>query len=291
MNGGAPHDDAHDRWLVSYADFMTLLFALFVVMYAATRAGDNEIAEVVTTLRSTFELDEAGLAAPGTTEEALTTAVAAEHDPQATTAERAQASIDSAVQALEERFAGLDGIELPEVSVDENWIEINVSSSVLFDAGAVTLSDEAQTIVADVAGFLAPFPNPVVVEGYTDSLPSTSARFPSNWELSAFRASLVARVLEANGISGKRLSAVGYGENHPKETNATPEGRDANRRVNIVVARHADASPRTPYGSSFVHVRRDAPPSLDNVVERRTADGGLLFTAEPDGTPEDGTNP
>src|SRR5690606_22309077 len=125
---------------------------------------------------------------------------------------------------------------------------------------------------------------PVTVEGYTDNTPIDSARFPSNWELSAARASRVVRFFEAQGVERERLSAVGYGENHALETNATPDARARNRRVVVVVARKGNL-PRNLNAagadSAFAYVRRQQPAGLDESVKQvRTESGGLLFTNE-----------
>ena len=146
------------------------------------------------------------------------------------------------------------------------------------------MSIEAQGLLAATTDFLLEFDNPVTIEGYSDNVQIQSARYASNWEVSTARAASVARFLVSNGVDRKRLSAVGYGENHPLETNATPEGRAENRRVVIVVARHGN-QPRNlnanAAASAFAFIRHDEPQQLDESVRQaRTESGGLIFTAD-----------
>ncbi len=287
-----PLEEARDdRWLVSYADFVTLLFALFVVMYAVARTSHLELSTVSSSLSALFaaqprslepvQVGDPLLAASPHVIDLSPAPGYADPDPGDTT-------IEPAVARLVERFAGLEGLEAPAVAADHDWLEISLSAELLFDAGSGRLSERAVQVLDEVAVFLGEFDNPVTVEGYTDNVPVRSGVFPSNWELSAYRASRVARFLEARGIDRSRISAVGYGENHPVETNATPEGRASNRRVNIVVARRGNIGRnRNARGqqSAFAHVRHAEPATLgDGVKEVRTPEGGLLFTRQ---APED----
>ena len=120
-------------------------------------------------------------------------------------------------------------------------------------------------------------------------MPSESALYPSNWEVSSARASAVARYFVSQGIRAERISAVGYGENFPLATNATPDGRAANRRVVIVLARRMDASRNlnaNPGASAFTFARSTAAQEIDDdVVQVRKPDGGLLFSNEPGAVP------
>ena len=123
---------------------------------------------------------------------------------------------------------------------DRLWIEIELSSSLLFPSGDALPNDQAFQLIDKVAGILAPFDNPVHVEGFTDNLPISTDKFPTNWELSAARAGSVVRMLAAQGVNPSRLAAVGYGEFQPVADNATAEGRARNRRVVLVVSRNLD---------------------------------------------------
>ncbi|HLI18286.1 MAG TPA: flagellar motor protein MotD [Rhodanobacteraceae bacterium] len=115
------------------------------------------------------------------------------------------------------------------------WLEIEIRTDVLFPSGVAKLTGPARTVLEGVAGVLARFPNPIRIEGYTDNRPIDTWKFPSNWELSAARAGSVARLLAGHGVDPDRMGIFGWGEYHPVASNATPEGRNENRRIAIVV--------------------------------------------------------
>ncbi|MEN0106066.1 MAG: OmpA family protein, partial [Pseudomonas sp.] len=123
---------------------------------------------------------------------------------------------------------------------NELWIEIELNSSLLFPSGDAIPNDTAFTIIEKVAKILAPYENPIHVEGFTDNLPIKTAQFPTNWELSTARAASIVRMMAMDGVDAGRLAAVGYGEFQPIADNATAEGRARNRRVVLVVSRNLD---------------------------------------------------
>jgi chemotaxis protein MotB len=116
-----------------------------------------------------------------------------------------------------------------------NWLEIEIRTDILFPSGVARLSRPADAVLSSLAGILAPFGNPLRIEGYTDDKPINTAIYPSNWELSAARAASVARLFSENGISPERLGIIGWGQFRPAADNATVEGRNRNRRVLVVV--------------------------------------------------------
>jgi chemotaxis protein MotB len=115
------------------------------------------------------------------------------------------------------------------------WIEVEMRTDILFPSGSARLADHAVDIIERLGGVLAPFPNPIRVEGHTDNKPIKTALFYSNWELSAARAGSVVRVLATHGVSPDRLAVIGYGEQRPMKANDTEDGRNANRRVVVVI--------------------------------------------------------
>jgi len=123
---------------------------------------------------------------------------------------------------------------------NEMWIEIELSSSLLFPSGDAIPNNQAFSIIEKVAKILAPYQNPVKVEGFTDNLPIQTAQYPTNWELSSARASSIVRMLAMDGVDPSRLAAVGYGEFQPIADNASAEGRARNRRVVLVISRNLD---------------------------------------------------
>ncbi|MCZ6855118.1 MAG: OmpA family protein, partial [Gammaproteobacteria bacterium] len=191
--------------------------------------------------------------------------------------------IQPSVQKIEEHLAGFIDDDLVRIRENNDWLEVAVQASLLFTTSSTELSSEARSVLKATAQYLLEFDNPVTIEGYSDNVHVQSGRYSSNWELSSARAASVARFLVSAGIDRKRLAAVGYGENHPFKTNATPEGRAENRRVVIVVARQGN-QPRNlnakGTASAFAFIRHDEPLKLDKSIRQsRTESGGLIFTA------------
>jgi chemotaxis protein MotB len=117
----------------------------------------------------------------------------------------------------------------------EFWIEVEIKTDILFPSGSAHLAPYAVDVIQRLGGALAPFPNPIRVEGHTDNKPISTAAFYSNWELSAARAGSVVRVLQARGVGPERLAVIGYGEQRPVQSNDTEQGRNSNRRVVVVI--------------------------------------------------------
>lgn len=223
----------HDRWLISYADFVTLLFAFFVVMYAISAVNENKYKEFSQSLEKAFiekkrEAHELGqaLANPGQMANPADTAVnwAAE-----------SRQMQYASEQLSTVLEGLISENLVSVKKSQYWIELRMNSELLFLSGSAELAKTSLPVLKKVAEVLKPLPNQVNVEGHTDNLPIDTVKFPSNWELSSSRATTVVREFINNGIAAPRLSAIGYGEFHPIADNRTEEGRFKNRRVVLVI--------------------------------------------------------
>src|SRR6185312_13778272 len=117
----------------------------------------------------------------------------------------------------------------------EFWIEVEIKTDILFPSGSAQLAPYAVDVIQRLGGALAPFPNPIRVEGHTDNVPIKTIAFYSNWELSAARAGSVVRVLSKGGVNPNRLAVIGFGEQRPVQSNDTPQGRNANRRVVVVI--------------------------------------------------------
>lgn len=141
---------------------------------------------------------------------------------------------------MRDAFGDLIAAQQLTVRGNELWIEIELNSSLLFPSGDAVPNEAAFILINKVAKILAPYENPVHVEGFTDNLPINTSQFPSNWELSAARAASIVRMLAMDGVKESRLAAVGYGEFQPVADNATAEGRARNRRVVLVVSRNLD---------------------------------------------------
>jgi chemotaxis protein MotB len=130
-----------------------------------------------------------------------------------------------------------------------NWLEIEIRTDILFPSGVATLSPSANQVLTSLGDILAPFANPLRVEGYTDDVPIDTAVYPSNWELSAARAASVARLFAEHGVDPERLGIVGWGQYRPAADNTNEDGRNKNRRV-LVVVLSDKAGPRRFYTNS-----------------------------------------
>ncbi len=247
----------HERWLVSYADFITLLFAFFVVMYSISSINEGKYKILSDSLTGVFNQPDraikpipVGELRPRTIEPAHTQVD--DESPQSSSD-----SLVSIASSIREAFGELIQTEQLRVSGNELWIEIELSSSLLFTSGDAIPNGAAFDIIEKVAKILAPYENPIHVEGFTDNLPIQTAQFPTNWELSTARAATIVRMLTLDGVSPGRLAAVGYGEFQPVADNATAEGRGRNRRVVLVISRNLDVR-RSVSGVGSGNARPDA---------------------------------
>ncbi|MDP3815841.1 flagellar motor protein MotD [Pseudomonas sp.] len=246
----------HERWLVSYADFITLLFAFFVVMYSISSINEGKYKILSDSLTGVFNQPDrtikpipVGEQKPRTSEPDRPVA---EEEPK-----QAADSLVSIASSIREAFGELIQTEQLRVSGNELWIEIELSSSLLFTSGDAIPNAAAFDIIEKVAKILAPYENPIHVEGFTDNLPIQTAQFPTNWELSTARAASIVRMLAMDGVSPGRLAAVGYGEFQPVADNASAEGRGRNRRVVLVISRNLDVR-RSVSGVGSAHAKPDA---------------------------------
>ena len=262
-----------DRWMVSYADFITLLFAFFVVMYAISSVNDEKYRVLSATLSEAFAID---LASPDLIQIGEPTLTASPHvvDLPDSTAladqEYGDTYVVDPVDAAESLLGGFASEEGVSIESDNDWLELNLDASVLFQPGKANLSGAAIDLLAETLALLKRSNTPLTIEGYTDNVPSESVAYPSNWEMSAARASAVARYFVEQGVRAERVAAVGYGENHPIATNATAQGRAANRRVVIVLATRTDISRNLNTKSHAVSLVRAASPPQEEPLQQET---------------------
>ncbi len=242
----AEEPENHERWLVSYADFITLLFAFFVVMYSISSVNEGKYKVVSQALLGVFNDPERSMRPiPIGDERPLTVRPA---QPLVKDSEQSDAGLTAASNdplktiADEVRDAFGDLIKGDQMTIrgNELWIEIELNSSLLFGSGDAMPSDNAFAIIDKVAAILKPFANPVHVEGFTDNQPIRTAQYPTNWELSSARAASIVRLLAMGCVNPGRMASVGYGEYQPVTGNDTPEGRARNRRVVLVISRNLE---------------------------------------------------
>lgn len=251
----------HERWLVSYADFMTLLFAFFVVMYAISSVNEGKYKTLSHSLMAAFHT-------PSRTIEPVQVGVLArtrEQNPMAfdtvprnmplpeqliskndlESLDLEPSESDSPLERISKRIVEemrpLIEADLITIRKTSLWLEVELSTTILFDSGSVSLVVQAKEVLEQLADILQPFPNPIRVEGFTDTVPINTPQFASNWELSAARAARVVRLFEQEGVEPVRMAAVGFGEHRSTGDNDTPEGRSRNRRVSLVILAGQDS--------------------------------------------------
>jgi chemotaxis protein MotB len=230
----------HERWLVSYADFITLLFAFFVVMYAISTLNEGKYRVLSDALLQAFRHDR--VVTPQTTGMAPINRTTATPMPQPLRTrvvdplrrEQERRLLDLASK-IKEALAPLVKTGQVRLTQLPKGIAVEINASVLFAPAQAALQPESIDALQAVAQVLTTTTDPVQVEGHTDNIPIASAQFPSNWELASARASSVVRLFVASGVSPARLTATGYADNRPVESNETPEGRARNRRVTLLI--------------------------------------------------------
>ncbi len=231
--------DNHERWMVSYADFITLLFAFFVVMYGISSVNEGKYKDFSVSMSQVFGQN--GAAADGSPirlseEEAYFKALVERRNARLAEKQRKQ---NERLQRLGERLNGKLGGFVDKgamsISQSERGVTLDINASMLFQQGDATVQPAAVGTLIDVAKILVDEELPIEVEGYTDSLPISTPQFPSNWELSSARASSVVRLFIENGIAAGRLNAIGHADNVPVAPNDSAEGRAKNRRITVTV--------------------------------------------------------
>lgn len=234
---------SRDRWLVSYADFITLLFAFFATLYAISSVDSQKLSTVAHALQIAFDDSAKGRSLASGQGLLPENGVLVAGQPERSSAEvQARVSSELAAELASERL---------ELIVDRRGVTLSIPEAGTFAIGRDELSETAQQLVARVANTLDGFSNSVRVEGHTDDVPIHNVRFASNWDLSAARASRVVEFLIGRGIGPERLSATGFAEFHPRAPNTSPENRASNRRIDLVIlnaATHSAEEP-TPTGS------------------------------------------
>ncbi|HEY8102348.1 MAG TPA: flagellar motor protein MotD [Burkholderiaceae bacterium] len=230
----------HERWLVSYADFITLLFAFFVVMYAISSLNEGKYRVLSNALGTAFGKAQA-IVRP-TIESSIRAAVpaivpkqTAQQKENSELLNREKDKLTGVARDILKALAPLVNQGKVRVTQSSRGISVEINASVLFAPGEAKLTSESGQALNAVAAILKDDPHVIQVEGHTDSIPINTSVFPSNWELSSVRASSVVRLFIADGIPEARLTAVGHGPKFPVASNDTPEGRQRNRRVEVMI--------------------------------------------------------
>jgi chemotaxis protein MotB len=230
----------HERWLVSYADFITLLFAFFVVMYAISSVNEGKYKVLSNSLSNAFTNT---TAQPGGQPIAVIQGappipprpIAKPDklpDQKKVEQRKKMKNIASEIMDALQPLVAQGKVRLLETS---RGVTIEINDSILFQPGQAKLQAASINAMLAIAQVLAASDFPITIEGHTDNIPIATPQFPSNWELSAMRATTVLRLFNDGGVGAERLTAIGYGETRPVETNTTVEGRARNRRVSILI--------------------------------------------------------
>ena len=238
----ANSNDYINRWVISYADFVTMLLALFMVMFATSHMGATKIKDVNKSIQKVF-----------TNQSVIQNTKEINTDENVKNVEQDVKKEGILEDTGDSILEGKNGILDSEAVMEQIKKDINVDTSVkvlksdrgvvirlndtmLFDPGSAIIKSEAMATLQKISGSLEKFQNPIVIEGHTDSMPIRNEKYPSNWELSTARATnIIKYMVQTYKLPPSRLSAVGYGEYMPIESNDSPIGRAKNRRVDIIV--------------------------------------------------------
>jgi chemotaxis protein MotB len=252
-----------EAWAIPYGDLVTLLFALFTVMYAMSSVNEGKFRILSDSMIAAFngapkslQPVNLGEKEPGKGGNQELTGVtptvfikvkddkstpggsAVPRDPTKNETGRS-ADLPGALirmqRQVQDAMQSLIDAKLVTVRRENMWLEIEINADILFPSGSGEFSPVAEPVLDKLAEVLKPFPNPIRVEGHTDNRPIRTAAFRSNWELSAARAASVVHQFTSQGVDPLRLEIVGFGEFHPRQSNDTSDGRNANRRVVVLV--------------------------------------------------------
>jgi chemotaxis protein MotB len=229
--------DNHDRWLISYADFITLLFAFFVVMYAISAVNENKYRILASSLGSAFgKADTTAVEIPVPQLPAVTLPPEVrQRTLKQQQAIEEQTHMTEVASSLLDVMAPLVKEGKVRVTQSRRGVSIEINANVLFAPGSADLEPQSLAVLRAVADKLKNEPFNLEVTGHTDNIPISNSSFASNWELSAVRATSVVRLLADSGIAPARLSAIGREASQPIASNDTAEGRARNRRVELMI--------------------------------------------------------
>lgn len=240
----------HERWLVSYADFITLLFAVFVTLYAMSQSDKKKTEEVMQSIQQSFGMIQSGAPSPKmnvipSSQMHLTPSIKPEVSvvPGNRTGGRGMGKtratekdfrqIKSSIEAYLVKQGAQSKVNL---TITRRGLIVSLKEAGFFDSGQAQLKPSAFELINTIAEVVTQYDNPLRLEGHTDNVPISTSQFPSNWELSTARAVNGLKYLVRNfDVDPDKISAAGYAEFRPMADNATPEGRAKNRRVDLVM--------------------------------------------------------
>ncbi len=198
---------SHERWLISYADFITLMFTFFAALYALSSMDKAKVESFSGSLKQAFKVME---------------------EPIPLYEERTR----TLVQDISKNIKGIEGIT---VKTDPRGVVVTFSDAVLFASGSADIKPEAFGVLEKLSKSINTAPGRIVIEGHTDNVPISGGKYASNWELSTARAASILHFLITKGVDPNRFSIAGYGEYRPLTSNETEDGRAKNRRVELII--------------------------------------------------------
>ncbi|MBL0709563.1 MAG: OmpA family protein [Colwellia sp.] len=252
------HNNVH-RWLVSYADYMTLLFALFVVLYAMAMVNEKPFETITESVGKVFQANDDRPKNRGHGDDILDVNTSKTNkklygngildvagpellDGEKTLSNISQSQVGSNLTSLEDELhtALYELVEsgYAQLQIDGDWLEIELNSGLLFPSGSSSATNIAASILAIIYDVLGDVTNFIRVRGYTDNQAINTEIFSSNWELSVYRATSILRLLESQGMNPARMAIEGYGQYYPSADNTTATGRAKNRKVVIAISKY-----------------------------------------------------
>ncbi len=231
----------HERWLVSYADFITLLFAVFVTLYAMSQTDKKKIVEVMESMRDSFGYSKTSPAPKPSVIEAgamniipmLQKVSQTPRKGKSKGGEQEFKAVKLAIEAYLQKAGAQDKVN---VAVNARGLVVSLNEAGFFESGSAALKQGSHSLLDDVASSLSSYSNGIRIEGHTDNIPMSGGVFPTNWELSTARATNVLQYLiKHDDFDPEKVSATGYGQYRPVADNGSEEGRARNRRVDIVL--------------------------------------------------------
>lgn len=230
QDGDGPN---RDRWLLTYADMITLLMIFFIMMYVISSVNAEKFQKIAAAFGEAFDSD-----LISSSEDITLPELPKLPDEQGNGAGTDLPQLEQVRDELEEYLKERNLESQVSIQMEGRGLVISLKDIVLFPSGSANLTPQAKNIIADIGVRLQSLPNYFRVEGHTDNVPINTPQFPSNWELSAARATNVVQELIVQcDIASERLSATGYGEYRPKVANDSVEHRQMNRRVDILILR------------------------------------------------------
>jgi chemotaxis protein MotB len=228
----------HERWLVSYADFITLLFAFFVVMYSVSSVNEGKFRVLSDSLVNSFANNKpVGELSLVTLPIQKSTPIQVKEEQKSADNSRSYLKVANAITTAKVP----QGVKITST---ERGLNIRIKDEALFSSGSASINPQIREFIDLIASLVRDLPNPIAVEGHTDNQPIRTVVFPSNWDLSTARANTLIRYLiEHQQLAAHRFSSTGYAGTRPIESNDTLEGRASNRRVELIVLRDISSEP------------------------------------------------